>query len=136
MGNGFPVGGVLIHPNIKAKYGMFGTTFGGNYLACSASITVLDVIKREKLQENAKIMGDYFVKKAKSISQVIRIKGRGLMLGLEFDFQVSDLRKKLIYDKKIFTGGSGNKNLLRILPPLTIQKTHFDKFFKALKELL
>jgi len=136
MGNGFPVGGVLIHPNIKSKYGMLGTTFGGNYLACSASITVLDVIKREKLQENAKIMGDYFVKKAKSISQVIRIKGRGLMLGLEFDFQVSDLRKKLIYDKKIFTGGSGNKNLLRILPPLTIQKAHFDKFFKALKELL
>ena len=136
MGNGFPVGGILAHSSIESKYGMLGTTFGGNHLACSASLAVLDVIKKEGLQENAKELGDYFTDFAKKISSVKKVKGRGLMLGLEFDFPVGPLRKELIYNQHIFTGGSSNKNLLRILPPLTIQKKHFDIFFQKLEEAL
>jgi acetylornithine aminotransferase len=136
MGNGFPIGGILVHPSIKAKYGMLGTTFGGNHLACSASLAVLDVLKKEGLQKNAEELGKYFIDHAKNIPSVKKIKGRGLMLGLEFDFEVSALRKELIYQQHIFTGGSSNKNLLRILPPLTLQKKHFDIFFKRLKKAL
>ena len=136
MGNGFPIGGILVHPSIEAKYGMLGTTFGGNHLACSASLAVLDVLKEEGLQKNAEELGKYFIDQAKNIPSVKKIKGRGLMLGLEFDFEVSDLRKELIYQQKIFTGGSSNKNLLRILPPLTLQKKHFDIFFKRLEKAL
>ena len=83
--------------------------------------------------ENAKVVGDYFINEAKKIDKIKNVKGRGLMLGLEFDFEVAELRKKLIYDHKIFTGGSSNKKLIRILPPLTIKKEHIDIFFKALK---
>ena len=136
MGNGFPIGGILVHPLIEAKYGMLGTTFGGNHLACSASLAVLDVLKEEGLQKNAEELGKYFIDQAKNIPSVKKIKGRGLMLGLEFDFEVSDLRKELIYQQQIFTGGSSNKNLLRILPPLTLQKKHFDIFFKRLEKAL
>lgn len=136
MGNGFPVGGILAHSSIESKYGMLGTTFGGNHLACSASLAVLDVIKKEGLQEHAKKMGNYFIDFAQKISTVKKVKGRGLMLGLEFDFPVGPLRKELIYNQHIFTGGSSNKNLLRILPPLTIQKKHFDIFFQKLEEAL
>ena len=136
MGNGFPIGGILVHPSIEAKYGMLGTTFGGNHLACSASLAVLDVLKEEGLQKNAEELGKYFINQAKNIPSVKKIKGRGLMLGLEFDFEVSDLRKELIYQQQIFTGGSSNKNLLRILPPLTLQKKHFDIFFKRLEKAL
>ena len=136
MGNGFPIGGILAHPSIEAKYGMLGTTFGGNHLACSASLAVLDVLKEEGLQKNAEELGKYFIDHAKNIPSVKKIKGRGLMLGLEFDFEVSDLRKELIYQQQIFTGGSSNKNLLRILPPLTLQKKHFDIFFKRLEKAL
>lgn len=136
MGNGFPIGGILSHPNIKAKYGMLGTTFGGNHLACAAGLAVLEVIEKENLMQNATEIGAYFAEKAKEIPQVKNIKGRGLMLGLEFDFDTAELRKKLIYDKKTFTGSANNKNLIRILPPLTIQKKHIDEFFEALKSLL
>ena len=136
MGNGFPIGGILVHPSIEAKYGMLGTTFGGNHLACSASLAVLDVLKEEGLQKNAEELGKYFIDQAKKIPSVKKIKGRGLMLGLEFDFEVSDLRKELIYQQQIFTGGSSNKNLLRILPPLTLQKKHFYIFFKRLEKAL
>ncbi len=136
MGNGFPIGGILSHSNIKAKYGMLGTTFGGNHLACAAGLAVLEVIEKENLMQNATEIGAYFAEKAKEIPQVKKIKGRGLMLGLEFDFDTAELRKKLIYDKKIFTGSASNKNLIRILPPLTIQKKHIDEFFEALKSLL
>lgn len=106
MGNGFPVGGVLIHESIEAKYGMLGTTFGGNHLACAASLAVLEVIEKEDLIANAAKIGVYFKERAAEIPQVKKIKGRGLMLGLEFDFEVSELRKKLIYDQHIFTGGA------------------------------
>jgi len=136
MGNGFPIGGILIHPNIKAKFGMLGTTFGGNHLACAAGLAVLKVIEKEKLIDNVNQMSDYFMKIAQKISQIKKIKGRGLMLGLEFDFEVGDLRKKLIYDHHIFTGGSSNKKLLRILPPLNIKKHHIDEFFEALIDVL
>ena len=133
MGNGFPVGGILIHPDIKASFGLLGTTFGGNHLACMASLTVLDVLEQENLMQNAKEMSSYFIEKAQSLPKLKAIKGRGLMLGLEFDFPIADLRKKLVFEHHIFTGSSKNPNLLRILPPLTIRKEHIDKFFEALK---
>ncbi|WP_405296366.1 aspartate aminotransferase family protein [Algibacter sp. Ld11] len=136
MGNGFPIGGIFIHPNIEAKFGMLGTTFGGNHLACAAGLSVLRVIEEQNLIDNVNEMACYFVKLAKTIPQIKNIKGRGLMLGLEFDFEVGDLRKELIYKHHIFTGGAMNKNLLRILPPLTIRKEHINMFFEALVEVL
>lgn len=136
MGNGFPVGGILIHPSIEAKYGMLGTTFGGNHLACAAGIAVLDVLKENNLITHATEIAAYFTEKAKNLPHLKQIKGRGLMIGLEFEFEVADLRKKLIYEKRIFTGGAGNKNLLRILPPLTVQKEHIDLFIEALYDVI
>jgi acetylornithine aminotransferase len=136
MGNGFPVGGILIHPNIKASYGLLGTTFGGNHLACMASLTVLEIMEKEKLQKNTIEMSNYFLKKAKSLPKVKSIKGRGLMLGLEFDFPVAEIRKKLIFKHHIFTGSAKNPNVLRILPPLTLQEKHVDVFIKALQKEL
>ena len=134
MGNGFPVGGVLINRKIKAKKGMLGSTFGGNHLACSAVLSVLDTIKEENLIQNSKEMGVYFKEKFSKINSIKKIKGRGLMLGLEFDFEVQNLRKKLIFEHNIFTGGSANKKLLRILPPLNINSTQIDLLFDALKK--
>ena len=136
MGNGFPIGGILIHPSIKASYGLLGTTFGGNHLACAASLTVLKVIEEENLMQNAHEISEYFIDEAAKLSQIKNLKGRGLMLGLEFDFPITALRKKLIFTHKIFTGSSKNPNLLRILPPLTIKKEHIDLFFEALKSEL
>ncbi|NJB71850.1 acetylornithine aminotransferase [Saonia flava] len=133
MGNGFPVGGVLIHEDIKASHGVLGTTFGGNHLACAASIAVLEVMKKENLMKNAASLYDYFKAKAIAIPQVKKVKGRGLMLGLEFDFEVAELRKKMIFNQSIFTGGAKNKHLLRILPPLNITQHDIDLFFDALK---
>lgn len=133
MGNGFPVGGILIHPKIKASFGLLGTTFGGNHLACVASLSVLEVLEQESLLENAQEISSYFIEKVRNISEVKSIKGRGLMLGLEFDFPVAALRKSLIFDHKIFTGSSKNKNLLRILPSLTVKKDHIDTFLNALQ---
>ncbi|WP_066223914.1 aspartate aminotransferase family protein [Formosa haliotis] len=136
MGNGFPIGGILIHPEIKGSFGLLGTTFGGNHLACAASLAVLDVLKAENLLEHTKNMSAYFIEKANALPKLKTIKGRGLMLGLEFDFPIADLRKKLIFDHHIFTGSAKNPNLLRILPPLTIQKEHIDVLFEALKKEL
>ncbi|RYH73146.1 aspartate aminotransferase family protein [Flavobacteriaceae bacterium 144Ye] len=133
MGNGFPIGGILIHPNIKPSFGLLGTTFGGNHLACAASLSVLEVLEEEKLLENANEISVYFIEKAKELPSLKSIKGRGLMLGLEFDFPVSELRKQLIHKHHMFTGSAKNPNLLRILPPLNIQKKHIDAFFEALK---
>ncbi|MHA7057541.1 aspartate aminotransferase family protein [Aquimarina sp. M1] len=136
MGNGFPIGGIMIAPHIKPSYGMLGTTFGGNHLSCVAALSVLEILETENLIDNAKLTGDYFIAEALHLPEVKRIKGKGLMLGLEFDFEVSDLRKKLIYDEHIFTGGAMNKKLLRILPPLTIGKSEIDQFIKALQKVL
>lgn len=132
MGNGFPVGGILIHPSIKASFGLLGTTFGGNHLACAASLSVLDVLEDEHLMQNAKDMSAYFIEKANQLPSLKAIKGRGLMIGLEFNFPVADLRKRLVYEHKIFTGSAKNPNLIRILPPLTIKKQHIDRLFEAL----
>lgn len=136
MGNGFPIGGILLHENIKASHGMLGTTFGGNHLACAAALAVLEVIEKEDLIENASKLGSYFTKKATEIPQVKRVKGKGLMLGLEFDFEVGALRKKLIYDHHLFTGGAKDKHVLRILPALNISEKDIDIFFEALKAAL
>jgi len=136
MGNGFPIGGVFILDKIKAEFGMLGTTFGGNHLACAAALSVLGIIEKEDLIKNVKTVNKYFLKQIQTVKQVKKVKGRGLMLGLEFDFKVAELRKKLIYQKHIFTGGANNKNLLRILPPLNITTTHIDIFINALKDLL
>ncbi|WP_298311527.1 aminotransferase class III-fold pyridoxal phosphate-dependent enzyme [uncultured Aquimarina sp.] len=136
MGNGFPIGGIMIAPHIEPSYGMLGTTFGGNHLACAAALSVLEILEMENLIDNAKLTGDYFISQAIRLPGVKKVKGKGLMLGLEFDFEVSDLRKKLIYDEHIFTGGAMNKKLLRILPPLTIGKSEIDQFIKALQKVL
>ena len=136
MGNGFPIGGILISSKFTASYGLLGTTFGGNHLACAAGIAVLDVIESQKLMDNVNDVYAYFLDAIKQVPEVIQVKGRGLMLGVEFDFDVSALRKKMIIDKHIFTGNANNKNLLRILPPLTIKKEAIDTFIIALKEAL
>ena len=136
MGNGFPVGGILINPKIKAKHGLLGTTFGGNHLACSASLSVLEILEKIDLKNKIIELEKYFRKKAEKISSIKKIKGRGLMLGLEFQYEVKELRKKLILEEKIFTGGSNNRNLIRILPPLTIEKKHIDLFFDSLKKII
>ncbi len=136
MGNGFPIGGVLIAPHIKPNYGMLGTTFGGNHLACTAALAVLEIIEKENLIDNARNIGDYFTARINHLFEINKVKGRGLMLGVEFDFEVSKLRKRLIYEEHIFTGGAKNKKLLRILPPLTIDKTAIDQFVNTLEHLL
>jgi acetylornithine/N-succinyldiaminopimelate aminotransferase len=136
MGNGFPIGGVLISPKFEASHGLLGTTFGGSHLACAAGIAVLDIFESLKLQDNVNEVAKYFFGAIQQVPQVKKVKGKGLMLGVEFDFDVSALRKKMIMDKHIFTGGANNKNLLRILPPLTIQKKDIDTFIVALKECM
>ncbi len=136
MGNGFPVGGILIHPKIKASFGLLGTTFGGNHLACTAALSVIETIEKENLLENVKEVSSYFISKAQQISEIRNIKGRGLMLGLEFDFPIAELRKDLIFNHHIFTGSSKNPNLLRILPSLTVKREHVDVFINALIKAL
>ena len=136
MGNGFPIGGILIHPKIEASFGLLGTTFGGNHLACAASLAVLEVLKAENLLNHAKEIEVYFKEQILKIPQVKTVKGRGLMLGLEFDFSIAELRKNLIHNHHIFTGSAKNPNLLRILPPLTVQKDHIEQFVSALKKEL
>ncbi|TSE09655.1 aspartate aminotransferase family protein [Aquimarina algiphila] len=136
MGNGFPIGGIMIAPHIEPNYGMLGTTFGGNHLACIAALSVLEVIETENLIDNTRLTGEYFLSQVQQIPGLQKVKGKGLMLGLEFDFEVSELRKKMIYDEHIFTGGAMNKKLLRILPPLTIGRKEIDQFIKALHNVL
>ena len=136
MGNGFPIGGILIHPEFKARYGLLGTTFGGNHLACAASLAVLEVLEKEGLLSNARDMESYFRQKAEGLPGRVTVRGRGLMLGLEFDFEIAALRRKLIEEHRIFTGSSKNKNLLRILPSLGIDRKAFDMLFEALQKEL
>ena len=136
MGNGFPIGGVMIAPSFEASFGLLGTTFGGNHLACAAALSVLEVIKNEQLIEGIEERSAYLKERLKSLPGVQRIKGRGLMLGLEFDFEVATLRKRMIHEKRIFTGGSSNPRLLRILPPLNVTKEELAHFADALEALL
>ena len=136
MGNGFPIGGVLISPQIEAKFGMLGTTFGGNHLACAAGLAVLEVVDRKKLVRNAEKMGQYLKEKLQAILQVKEIRGEGLMLGIELDKEVAPIRKRLLYDYAIFTGSSSNKHTIRLLPPLTIGKKQIDQFIEAFERVL
>lgn len=136
MGNGFPIGGILTDNNIQSKYGMLGTTFGGNHLACAAGISVLDIIQKENLMQNAAEVSEFVMSEASKIPEIKKVKGRGLMIGLEFDFEIAALRKELLFEHQVFTGASSNKKLLRILPPLNIKKEHFESFFSALKVAL
>jgi acetylornithine aminotransferase len=144
MGNGFPVGGILIHESIRASHGMLGTTFGGNHLACAATLAVLEVIEKEDLIHNAKDLEGYFRELAAEIPQIKKVKGRGLMLGLEFhapkapgeSLEVADLRKRLIHNQHLFTGGAKNKHVLRVLPALNITEKHLDIFFDKLQKEL
>lgn len=133
MGNGFPIGGVLISPLFEAKKGMLGTTFGGNHLACAAAIAVLDVMREESLVKNAGEMGNYLSTELSAIGAIQQIRGRGLMLGIDFTPQFSAIRNQLLFDYHIFTGGAKN-NVMRLLPPLTITKNEADHFLNALKE--
>jgi len=136
MGNGFPVAGVLISPDFKAKHGLLGTTFGGNYLACAAAIAVLDIIKKEKLVENAQTVGSYIIEKLTDVRHVKEVRGMGLMIGVELESPSQAVRSDLLHTHKIFTGSSSNKNTLRILPPLTITKVEADQFVKAFQQSL
>ncbi|QIK16684.1 aspartate aminotransferase family protein [Blattabacterium sp. DPU] len=136
MGNGFPIGGVLIHPKFNPYYGMLGTTFGGNHLACTAGIAVLEIMKKENLIENAKKMGKILLQELRLISEIKEIRGRGLMIGLEFNFPIHDLKNFLIYKEKVFVGTSNNPYVLRLLPPLNINENHIKLFMKKLKNAL
>ncbi|MCX6189844.1 MAG: aminotransferase class III-fold pyridoxal phosphate-dependent enzyme [Bacteroidetes bacterium] len=136
MGNGFPVGGVLIHPNIKPKHGMLGTTFGGNYLACAAAIAVLDIIKQENLVSNASQVGQYLMQQLKGIPGIKEIRGLGLMIGIELQGPCAAIRNELLNDYKIFTGSASNKNTLRILPALNISNTEADIFITAFRNVM
>ncbi|WP_430972195.1 aspartate aminotransferase family protein [Sunxiuqinia rutila] len=138
MGNGFPIGGVLISPELKPWHGMLGTTFGGNYLACAAGIAVLDIMAQEQLVTNAEQVGNYLIEKLTAIGGIKEVRGEGLMIGIEFDEEVKPIRQKLLFDEKIFTGVSG-AHIIRLLPPLSLtmeQAAYFiEKFEKVLKEL-
>ena len=136
MGNGFPVAGVLISSKFRSKHGMLGTTFGGNHLACAASIAVLDIIDHDRLVANAAEVGDYFIERLLTVEGIKKVKGRGLMLGVEFPFAVSELRNMLVMDEKVFTGSSTAKNVLRLLPPLNIHKNEVDMFIVKLQMCL
>jgi acetylornithine aminotransferase len=135
MGNGFPIGGVLIAPHIQASYGLLGTTFGGNHLACTAANVVLDVIVEEKLIENAKKIGDYIQKELKGISGITDVRGRGLMIGIEVEQPVGTVRDALLFKEHIFCGYSG-KHTLRLLPSLAIDQKIADQFLQSLKTVL
>lgn len=135
MGNGFPIGGVLIAPHFQATKGMLGTTFGGNYLACSAAIAVLDILKKEDLIAQAKEVGNYFITELKKISNIAEVRGEGLMIGILFNDAVAPIRQKLLKEHHVFTGVSG-QNMIRLLPPLTLTKDSVDCFITKLKAVL
>ncbi|MBO7763777.1 MAG: aspartate aminotransferase family protein [Bacteroidales bacterium] len=134
MGNGFPIGGVLVAPHIKPSYGMLGTTFGGNHLACTAALAVLKVIEEEKLVENSQAIGDYLIEELSKMPIFKEVRGRGLMIGMELNPGYETLRDKLLFEEHMFTGGAG-ANVIRLLPPLTIDKQTADKFIDAVKKL-
>lgn len=134
IGNGFPIGAIIINPAIKASYGMLGTTFGGNHLACSAAIAVLDIMKRDNLIDNAAKAGDYIISHLKGNKAIKELRGRGLMIGIELNEGFQDLRDRLLFEKHIFTGGAG-ANVIRLLPPLCISIPEIDCFLEAFNDL-
>lgn len=133
MGNGFPVAGIIIAPHIQAKHSMLGTTFGGNHLACAASLAVLEVIEAESLMQNAELMGDYLQTELKKISQLQYVRGKGLMIGFDVPEELKDLRKNLLFNHHIFTG-EAKPNAIRLLPSLALRKKDADEFLDAVKE--
>ena len=135
IANGFPCGGILISPEFKAVKGMLGTTFGGNYLAMAAALSVLDVISGENLLQNAREVGEHIMNSIPKDFRIKEVRGRGLMIGLEFNMEVASIRKSLLFDKHIFTGVAG-KNMIRLLPPLCLSKEEADTFLNAFKEVL
>lgn len=135
MANGIPAGGVLISPKFRAKHGMLGSTFGGNQLVCAGGIAVLEIIEKENLTENARITGDFLINGLKKFSSIKEVRGRGLMIGIEFDFTASEIRNKLLNDFRILTGSSGT-NIIRLLPPLTLNMKDAEYFLTSLKECL
>ncbi len=134
MGNGFPIGGILIRSEIEPWFGMLGTTFGGNHLACAAGIAVLDVIQKENLVENSEKVGNYLMKELSAFSSEYEVRGKGLMIGIEFKFPIGEFRKKLLFENRIFTGVSG-QNIIRLLPPLSLSMSQADDFLKAFKKV-
>ena len=135
MGNGFPVGGIIISPKIKPTFGMLGTTFGGNHLACAASLAVLEVMEEDNLMENAAEIGGYLITELKKFSQVLEVRGRGLMIGIELPAELAHLRKDLLFKHHIFTG-EAKPNVIRLLPALTLSRAHADRFLEVFGTLV
>ncbi len=135
MGNGFPVAGILIAPHIHSRYGMLGTTFGGNQLACAAALAVLEVMEEEKLMENAKANGQYLMGQLQAIPDLQNVRGRGLMIGFDVPEKLKNLKKKLLFDFKIFTG-EAKPNVIRLLPSLALNKRQMDDFLESLNEAI
>jgi acetylornithine aminotransferase len=135
IANGFPCGGILIAPEFQARKGMLGTTFGGNYLACAGALAVLDIIEQEGLVANALAVGDYIKESLPKSPRIKEVRGKGLMLGIEFNEPVAPLRQALLYDKHIFTGVAG-QNMIRLLAPLCLTRAEADRFLTAFKEVL
>ena len=135
IGNGFPMGGVLISTKFKPVYGQLGTTFGGNHLACAAAIAVLDVMKEEGLVENAAKVGAYLLEELKGFPAIKEVRGRGLMIGLEFAEPIKELRSRLLFEQKVFTGVSGT-NVIRLLPPLCLSMSEADDFLSRLHKVI
>ena len=135
MANGFPIGGILISPKIPAKHKMLGTTFGGNHLACAAGIAVLEIIENENLVETSSKKGEYLIQKLKEIPQVREIRGKGLLIGIDFEIPSSQVAKKLREEFKIFVGSASNPLTMRLLPPLTISYPEMDYFISSLKSV-
>ncbi|MBS1639078.1 MAG: aspartate aminotransferase family protein [Bacteroidetes bacterium] len=135
MGNGFPIGGILIAPHIKPKHGMLGTTFGGNHLACAAALAVLEVIEQENLIEMAKQRGMYLMNKLKNIDAIKNVRGKGLMIGFDVPEEIKDLKKKLLQSFNVFTG-EAKPNVIRLLPSLAISRKQVDEFLEVLQEAI
>ena len=136
MGNGYPIGGVLIHPEIKASYGLLGTTFGGNHLACAAGLAVLEIIEFENLMEKALEAGEFLIENLSNINGVTEVRGKGLMIGVDLDQESAPIRSGLVSKYKIFTGSSAGKHTIRLLPPLNIEINQLSSFLISLKEIL
>lgn len=136
MGNGFPVAGTLIAPHFESKYGMLGTTFGGNHLACAASIAVLDVIKAENLIDRSFELGEKWMKHLKTLPGIKEVRGKGLMIGLEFEFPIAELKNTLTNEFNMLVGTASNKNVIRLLPALTIKQEDINLFNTALEQIL
>ena len=135
MGNGFPIGGVLISPKIEPYFGMLGTTFGGTHLGCAAGLAVLNVLESENLMQNATEVGNFLIKELQTFEGV-EVRGKGLMIGVEFNYPIKELRKLLLEEHYIFTGVASNPNTLRILPPLSLRQEQAQCFIDALKSVL